>query len=134
MNVVEFIKKYRHILTILLALSGIGIMAYYDYCDTACTYLKGDILGIDLKYVGMIYMAVIIAFAVFRQMNFVRAMLAAGLGVEVYLYYFQIENDIYCPFCLAFSVLLILSFLINYEVPSVWRKTRRRMWLYFLGR
>jgi thiol-disulfide isomerase/thioredoxin len=133
MNVVEFIKKYRHILTILLALSGIGIMAYYDYCDTACTYLKGDILGIDLKYVGMIYMAVIIAFAVFRQMNFVRAMLAAGLGVEVYLYYFQIENDIYCPFCLAFSVLLILSFLINYEVPSVWRENRRRMWLYFLG-
>jgi thiol-disulfide isomerase/thioredoxin len=108
-------------------------MAYYDYCDTACSYLKGDILGIDLKYVGMIYMAGIIAFAAFKQMNYVRAMLAAGLGVEVYLYYFQIENDIYCPFCLAFSIMLILSFLINYEVPSAWRENRRRMWLYFLG-
>lgn len=133
MNIIKFIKKYRHILTILLALAGIGIMAYYDYCDTACSYLKGDILGIELKYIGIIYMAVIIAFAAFKQMNFVRALLAAGLGVEVYLYYFQIENEIYCPFCLAFSVLLILSFLINYEVPSACRENRRRMWLYFLG-
>lgn len=133
MKFIGFIKKYRHILTILLALVGIGIMAYYDYCDTACSYLKGDILGIDLKYVGIMYMAVIIAFAAFKQMNFVRALLAAGLGVEVYLYYFQIENEIYCPFCLAFSILLILSFLINYEVPSAWRENRRRMWLYFLG-
>jgi thiol:disulfide interchange protein DsbA len=133
MKIIEFIKKYRHILTILLALGGIGIMAYYDYCDTACTYLKGDILGIDLKYVGTIYMAVIIAFAAFKQMNFVRALLAAGLGVEVHLYAFQVQNDVYCPFCLAFSIMLILSFLINYEVPSAWRENRRRMWMYFLG-
>jgi thiol:disulfide interchange protein DsbA len=129
----ELIKKYRHIITILLALAGIGIMAYYDYCDTTCSYLKGDILGIDLKWVGIAYMSVIIVFAAFKQMSFVRALLAAGLGVEVYLYYFQIENDVYCPFCLAFSVILILSFLINYEIPSAWRENRRRMWLYFLG-
>lgn len=29
--------------------------------------------------------------------------------------------------------MLILSFIINYEVPSVWRENRRRMWIYFLG-
>jgi len=44
-----------------------------------------------------------------------------------------VQNDVYCPFCLAFSVMLILSFLVNYEVPSAWRENRRRMWLYFLG-
>ncbi len=133
MNIVALIKKYRHIITIALALIGIGLMAYYDYCDTACSYLQGDILGIDLKWVGVAYMSVIIIFAAFKQMSFVRALLAAGLGVEVYLYYFQIENDVYCPFCLAFSVMLILSFLMNYEVPSAWRGNRRRIWLYFLG-
>ena len=133
MNIVALIKKYRHIITIALALIGIGLMAYYDYCDTACSYLQGDILGIDLKWVGVAYMSVIIIFAAFKQMSFVRALLAAGLGVEVYLYYFQIENDVYCPFCLAFSVMLISSFLINYEVPSAWRENRRRIWLYFLG-
>ncbi|PKN89007.1 MAG: hypothetical protein CVU51_02480 [Deltaproteobacteria bacterium HGW-Deltaproteobacteria-1] len=48
-DIAVVIRKYRNILTILLALVGIGIMAYYDYCDTTCSYLKGDILGIDLK-------------------------------------------------------------------------------------
>jgi len=133
MKMIELIKKYRHIITILLALIGIGIMAYYDYCDSACSYLKGDLLGIDLKWIGMTYMTIIIVFALFKQMSFVRALLAAGLGVEVHLYAFQVENEVYCPFCLAFSVMLILAFIINYEVPSAWRENRRRMWLYFLG-
>ena len=133
MTAKDFVIKYRNPMTIALSLIGIGIMAYYDYCDTACSYLKGDIWGIDLKWVGIAYMTAIIVFAAFRQTSFVRALLAAGLGVEVHLYAFQIQNDVYCPFCLAFSVILILSFIINYEVPSAWRENRRRMWLYFLG-
>ena len=133
MIIKDFIKKYRNAITIILALIGIGLMAYYDYCDTACSYLKGDIWGIDLKWVGIAYMTAIIVFATFRQSSFVRALLAAGIGVEIHLYAFQIQHDVYCPFCLAFSVMLILSFIINYEVPSTWRENRRRMWLYFLG-
>ena len=133
MNIIELIKKYRHVLTIFLALIGIGIMVCYDYCGTICSYLKGDIFGIDLKWFGIAYMTVIMVFAAFRQTPFVRALLAAGLGVEVHLYAFQVQNNVYCPFCLAFSVMLILSFIINYEVPSAWRENRRRMWLYFLG-
>jgi thiol:disulfide interchange protein DsbA len=133
MIIKDFIKKYRNIITIALSLIGIVLMAYYDYCDSACSYLKGDIWGIDLKWLGIAYMTAIIAFAAFRQTPFVRALLAAGLGVEIHLYAFQVQNDVYCPFCLAFSVMLILSFIINYEVPSDWRENRRRMWLYFLG-
>jgi len=133
MKLIDGVKKYRNILTIVLAAIGIGIMAYYDYCDTACSYLKGDIFGINLKWVGIAFMAAVIIFAAFRQTNFVRALLAAGLGVEVHLYAFQVQNDVYCPFCLAFSIMLITSFIINYEVPSAWREHRRRMWLYFLG-
>lgn len=129
----KFIKKYRSVMTVVLSLIGIGLMAYYDYCDTTCSYLKGDIFGIDLKWVGMAYMTAIILFAAFQQSSFVRALLAGGLGVEVHLYAFQVQNDVYCPFCLAFSVMLILSFIINYEVPSAWREKRSRMWLYFLG-
>jgi len=133
MIIKDFIKKYRYAITIILALIGIGLMAYYDYCDTACSYLKGDIWGIDLKWLGIAYMTAIIAFAAFRQSSFVRILLAAGLGVEVHLYAFQLQNDVYCPFCLAFSIMLVTSFIINYEVPSAWRENRRRMWLYFLG-
>ncbi len=133
MKLTEGIKEYRNIATIVLAFIGIGIMAYYDYCDTTCSYLKGDIFAIDLKWVGIAYMIAIIVFAVFKQTPFVRALLAAGLGVEVHLYAFQVQNNVYCPFCLAFSVILIASFIINYEVPSAWRENRHRMWLYFLG-
>jgi thiol:disulfide interchange protein DsbA len=134
MIIKDFIKKNRNLITIALSLIGIGIMAYYDYCDSACSYLKGDIWGIDLKWVGIAYMAAIIVFAAFKQTPFVRALLAAGLGVEVHLYAFQVQNNVYCPFCLAFSAMLILSFIINYEIPSTWLEDRRcRMWLYFLG-
>ena len=133
MKITESIKKYRNIITIVLALIGIGLMIYYDYCDTACSYLKGDIWGIDLKWFGIAYMVAIIVFAAFKQTPFVRALLAAGLGVEVHLYAFQVQKNVYCPFCLAFSVMVIVSFIINYEVPSAWRENRRRMWLYFLG-
>jgi thiol-disulfide isomerase/thioredoxin len=133
MIIKDFIKKYRTIMTIALSLIGIGLMACYDYCGTTCSYLKGDIFGVNLKCVGIAYMSSIIVFAAFWQTPFVRALLAAGLGVEVHLYAFQVQNDVYCSFCLAFSVMLILSFVINYEVPSAWREKRSRMWLYFLG-
>lgn len=133
LKMAEGIKRYRRSITIALALIGIGLMMYYDYCDTACSYLKGDLWGIDLKWVGVAFMTAIFAFAVFRQTPLVRTLLAAGLGVEVPLYAFQIHNDVYCPFCLAFSALVVASFLINYEVPSVWHENRRWMWLYFLG-
>jgi len=132
-KITESVKKYRNVITIMLALIGIGLMMYYDYCDTTCSYLKGDIWGIDLKWFGIAYMAAIIVFAAFKQTPFVRALLAAGLGVEVHLYAFQVQNNVYCPFCLAFSVMVIVSFIINYEVPFAWRENRRRMWLYFLG-
>ncbi|MFZ3158565.1 MAG: thioredoxin domain-containing protein [Smithella sp.] len=133
LKILESIKRYRNILTIALSLIGIGLMAYYDYCDTTCSYLKGDIFGIDLKWVGIFYVSVVIAFAVFNQSSFMRALLAFGLGVEIHLYAFQVQNEVYCPFCLAFSATLILSFLINYEIPSAWREKRSRMWLYFPG-
>jgi thiol-disulfide isomerase/thioredoxin len=133
MKISNAVRKYRRSMTIVLAVIAVALMVYYDYCDTACSYLKGDVLGIDLKWVGVAYMALIIVFAGVRQASLVRIFLAAGLGVEVHLYAFQLQNDVYCPFCLAFSVLLIASFVVNYEVPSAWRGDRRRMWLYFLG-
>ena len=133
MKITDNIKKYRNAITIVLALIGIGIMAYYDYCDTACSYLQGDIWGIDLKWVGIAYMVAIIAFAAFRQTPFVRFFLAAGLGVEVFLFSFQIRNNVYCPFCIAFAVMVIAAFIVNYEASPAWRENQRKMWLYFLG-
>ena len=133
LRITEGIKKYRTVITILLALAGIGLMIYYDYCDTECSYLQGDIWGIDLKWIGIAYMVVIILFAVLRQTDFVRVILAAGLGVEVFLFSFQARNNVFCPFCIAFAVIVIAAFIVNYEASSAWLKNQRKMWLYFLG-
>jgi len=130
---VQYIKKYRSTITILLALAGIALMVFYAVCDTSCRYLKGDIWGIDLKWIGSTYMLALIACAACKQSAFVRMLLAAGLGVEAYLFHFQWQNDVYCPFCLAFALMVIAAFIVNYEAPSAWRESRRRMWLYFLG-
>ncbi len=129
----ESIKQYRHPITVALALVGIGLMLYYDYCDTACSYLRGDILGADLKWIGIAYMAAIIAFAFFRQSDFVRSLLAAGIGVEVFLLYFQLRQNVFCPFCLAFAATVIITFIVNYEASKAWQENQLKMWAYFLG-
>ena len=44
MSAFTWLKRNRRPLTVLLAAAGIAIMLLYTYCDTACSYLKGDIL------------------------------------------------------------------------------------------
>jgi thiol:disulfide interchange protein DsbA len=132
-NVINHFRKYKNTITIILALAGIALMVFYEVCDTSCSYLKGDIFGIDLKWIGIAYMLIIIVFAAVRQTPFVLVLLAAGLGVEVHLFTFQLQNDVYCPFCLAFAIMVIAAFIINYEAPAAWHEDRRKMWLYFLG-
>jgi uncharacterized membrane protein len=114
-NKVEKIKERRSVITIILAAAGIGIMLYYEACETACTYLQGDILGIDLSYIGIVYMFMIIVLAAVRKMQYVRALLATGIGVEGYLIAFQFREDVFCPYCLAFASLIIIAFILNHE-------------------
>ncbi|MBN1382655.1 MAG: thioredoxin domain-containing protein [Deltaproteobacteria bacterium] len=126
-------KKNRSPLTIILALAGIAIMAYYDTCDTACSYLTGDIWGIDLKWIGIAYMGAIILFCLFKWSPLVQAALAAGLGVEVFLIAFQVREEVYCPFCLAFTLLVITAFIVNYERSSRLSGSYVDKFLYALG-
>jgi hypothetical protein len=132
-KITDFTKTHSAKLTIVLAVIGIGIMVYYGTCTTNCSALKGDIFGIDLRWIGIAYMLAVIALTACRETEYARTLLAIGLGVEVYLYLFQIRHGVYCPFCLAFSIMLILAFLVNYRIPSVWVSSPRKMWLYFLG-
>jgi len=105
----------RTLLTIIMACTGIGLMAFYSWCDTSCAYLKGDIFGIDLKYLGIAYMIMIVLLAVGRQMGFIRLLLAGGIGGEVVLVVFQFREDVFCPFCLAFGTLVVMMYLLHYR-------------------
>ena len=126
------ILQHRLPITAAAAMAGIGIMVYYASCDTGCSYLRGDLLGIDLKYVGVGYMGVIIALALFRQADLLRMLVAAGIGVEAFLVSFQFREEVFCPFCLAFGALVILMYLINYERLHM-TNTWHQKWLYVFG-
>ncbi|MDD5723221.1 MAG: hypothetical protein PHY29_05710 [Syntrophales bacterium] len=115
MNIIDKLKAGKIFVTILLALTGIGIVGCYILCDTSCIYLQGDILGFDLKYIGIGYMLAIAVLAAFRQPAYVRAFLAMGIGVEIYLVAYQFVKGVFCPFCLSFSVIVIIAFILNYK-------------------
>jgi len=102
-------------MNICLSTIGIAIIIFYSFCDTSCSYLQGDIFGVDLKYIGIGYMMSIIAFSLFKQMEFIRILLAVGIGVEIYLIAFQFIEDVFCPYCMAFAMTIILTFIINFE-------------------
>jgi len=108
-------------LNILLPLVGIGLMLVYEYCDTSCTYLKGSFAGIDLKWLGIMYMIILFLTAFcFKDsatpaMGHVRTILiSAAVGAEFFLIGFQVVKNTYCPFCLAFSGCIFVLFGINF--------------------
>jgi hypothetical protein len=115
MRLYRLLAKYRLVITFILSLIGIGLMVFYAVCDTACSYLRGDIFGIDLKYVGVCYMTIIIILALLKQADLIRMLVAAGIGVEVFLVSFQISENVFCPFCLSFGIIVFLMYIINYE-------------------
>jgi len=132
MRLYRFLTHYRLVITITLGLVGIGLMAFYAVCDTACSYLRGDIFGIDLKYVGVGYMAVIITLALLKQADLIRMLVSAGIGVEVFLISFQVSENVFCPFCLSFGIMVLVMYLINYERSGMMNKWYQKL-IYVFG-
>jgi thiol-disulfide isomerase/thioredoxin len=133
LNIIKKIKDCRNALTIVVALAGMGIVAFYKICDTECSYLSGDILGVDLVYIGVGYILFLILMAAFRQTAYVRALLAAGIGVEVHLITFQFQEEVFCPYCLAFAFIIFTAFIINYEKPILEERAMWKRIIYGLG-
>jgi uncharacterized membrane protein len=111
----KFLSRKRRFLTILFALTGIAITLAYAVCLGACSYLKGDILGIDLKYLGIFYMAVIFVLAWLRKPLLCLLLLSFGAGGEIFLVGYQVHNGVYCPYCLGFGATILLALAVNFE-------------------
>lgn len=101
--------------TILLALTGMAITIAYAFCLGSCSYLKGDIFGIDLKYLGIFYMAVVAALAFLQKPLLLLLMLSFGVGGEIFLVGFQVQSGVYCPYCLAFGATILGAFAVNFD-------------------
>jgi uncharacterized membrane protein len=110
-----FIRGNRRILTSVLCLAGIAVMVAYALCLGSCSYLKGDLLGVDLKLAGIFYMAVILVLALFGRSFLCMLLLAFGLGGEIFLITYQIRAGVYCPYCLAFAATVLGSFVVHFD-------------------
>ena len=111
----RFLSRHRRVLTVLLAMAGIVITLAYAFCLGACSYLKGDILGIDLKYLGIFYMAALLVLALLPGRVLCLLLLAFGAGGEIFLIGYQVRSGVYCPYCLAFGATILLALAVNFE-------------------
>jgi hypothetical protein len=108
------------IINITLSVIAVGIIVFYDICGGSCSYLKGAIFGIDLKYAGIIYTATLIALNILKLDFPVLLFVSIALGIEIYLIGFQISYWTFCSFCLAFGVIVISQFILNFNWSRRW--------------
>ena len=106
-------------LTAILAAIGIALMIFYLYCATSCQYLKGSILGLDMEYLGMIYMGTVLLLCFAGGKKLLPLLLSFGIGGEVFLVGYQVMTGVYCPYCLAFAVIVVLMFAINFDRAKI---------------
>ena len=117
--VFKWIDRNRYILNVVLALIAVGIEVFYSICGGACSYLSGNLFGIDLQYIGIAFMALIILLSIMKKGLLLILALSTGVGIEVYLVGFQVWYDTYCPYCLVFGGILMVMFFLNLRKAEI---------------
>jgi hypothetical protein len=116
----KFFRQKRHSIDVALSAVAIGVIVFYSICGNSCSYLKGSILGLELQYIGIAFMAALIFLNLLKEDFFILVFLSGGLGVEAFLVGFQIVNATYCPYCLVFGLILLLQFALNFDRKRKW--------------
>ncbi|MGB9716013.1 MAG: DsbA family protein [Thermodesulfovibrionales bacterium] len=109
-------KKYW--INLILLFSGIGIIFLYSLCGEGCSYLRGSIFSIDLKYFGLFYIGLLLVSNIMRKNTILLILLSFGLGAEIYLIGFQIKNEIICYYCIIFGGVILTLFLLNFDMSK----------------
>ncbi len=109
-------RKYWVNLSLLLLC--IGIIFLYDICGEGCSYLRGSIFSIDLKYLGLIYTVFLLVLTLMKRCTILLILISFGLGAEIYLLGFQIKNEIVCYYCLSFGGVILILFLLNFDMSK----------------
>jgi thiol:disulfide interchange protein DsbA len=108
----------KHRINILLSLIGMGIPLLYNLCEGSCLYLTGSIFSVDLKYVGVLYMGLLLLFSLLKTSSIFLLLLSLGLGAEIHLVAFQIKHLTACYFCLSFGAVIVILFLLNFDAAK----------------
>lgn len=111
----KWLLAKRYTVNIIFLLVGVGVVIFYALCGDACAYLQGGILGIDLKYLGLVFVAALILFNILKRDLPILMLLSAGMGAEVFLIGYQVVHNTYCPYCLVFAMIVVAQFLFNMD-------------------
>lgn len=113
-RLVSGLQKRLWILPVLCILTiNIG-----QLCAAKCAFIQGDILGIDLDIFGILfYFLLLISLLVYKNiysknwlMKAIAAVASVGVGAEVILIKFQVENSVYCPKCIISGFFFLVLF------------------------
>jgi len=63
-------------------------------------------------------MGMLILLNLLRKELILLLLLSFGVGAEIYLIGFQITNEVYCYYCLAFEAIIALLFLLNLKMSQ----------------
>lgn len=117
MKVTRVVSGLQNRLWILPALSILTIVIG-QLCAARCAFIQGDILGIDMNIFGILfYSLLLVSLLVYRKfypeewlMKAIAAVASAGVGAELVLIKFQVENSVYCPKCLISGFFFLVMF------------------------
>jgi uncharacterized membrane protein len=117
MNATKIVSGLQNRLWILPALCILTIVIG-QLCAEKCAFIRGDILGIDLNIFGILfYSLLLVSLLVYRKfypegwlMKAIAAVASAGVGAELILIKFQVENNVYCPKCLISGFFFLVMF------------------------
>ena len=115
--IAEFLGTHRKAVTVCLAITGIGDIGYYIYCQDSCSYMQGTLAGFDLKYVGLAFMILVCVLSLGEYTRTLRLILAGAVGGEFYLLPYQFVQGVFCPFCLGFAAIVLAAFAANHAPP-----------------
>ena len=111
----EYLAHKKRWINNIFSFVGIVVALLYNICEESCAYLQGFILGLALNYWGIFYMGTLILSSLLKKSLIFLFLLSFGIGAELYLLGFQINNGIYCYYCLSFAAIISLLFLLNFE-------------------
>jgi thiol:disulfide interchange protein DsbA len=89
-------------------------------CANACAFIRGDILGLDLNIFGILFYSLLLVIAVLYRkvypkewlMKALAAIASIGMGAELILIKFQVQNGVYCPKCLISGFFFVVMFFV----------------------
>lgn len=108
-------KDKKNWINMILPIIGIVVVFLYMTCEDSCAFLEGYFFGVPLIYFGILYMGILFISNLLKRTEVSLLLLSSGIGAEVRLLGFQIQNDVFCSYCLAFGFVVLLLFLLNFE-------------------